>query len=443
LRLCLQAIEANSHGYIFLKHDDQRVVGLLTDGDIRRALIAGATLDEPALKYANRDFRYIDNNESRELLLKSFDSFIKFMPVLKDGRLQKVLSLSDLAYVERESVTARAKAPARISFGGGGTDLTVFFSSHGGAVLNATINRYAHASLTKKSGSEITIKSRDYNLNKNYASLADLKYDGSLDLVKAAIKLLHPDFGFELELRCDFPPGSGLGGSSVVLAAIIGCFNEFRRDKLNLHDIAELSFQCERLELKNPGGWQDQYASVFGGLNFMEFRYNQNEISPLRLPKDILFELEERLLLAYTGKSHLAGAIHKKQKLRMMNDEQVIEFGKKTQALAYEMKSALLRGNIDLFGEMIHAGWDMKKSFADGISDPELDSIYDNALKNGALGGKILGTGGGGYFLFLAGRDSRHQLSTALQEMQLETHPVSIVDQGIVSWIVPAVNFNK
>ena len=145
-------------------------------------------------------------------------------------------------------------------------------------------------------------------------NLAALGCDGELALIKSVIRLIKPPYGFDLDVSADFPVGSGLGGSAVVSSAIIGCFNEFRSDQWDRHEIAEMAFQAERLMLNIPGGWQDQYATVFGGFNHMEFSSDQNTIVPLRLEPTVIAELEESLVLCYTGHNHDSGAVHRDQK---------------------------------------------------------------------------------------------------------------------------------
>ena len=280
------------------------------------------------------------------------------------------------------------------------------------------------------------IRSIDYDLVIEAADADSLVYDGKLDLIKAAIKLLKPPFGFELEIASDFPPSSGLGGSSVVLAAVIGCFNQLRADKLDPYDIAELAFQAERIELNCSGGWQDQYASVFGGFNFMEFRSERNEINSLRLTEAVINELEDRLLLCYSGQPHPTRKIHDDQKNRMLATKEVTEFAKRMRDIAYEQKSDLLRGHLDRLGALVHEAWTLKKTFADGISDPVIDEIYDFACANGAAGGKLLGAGGGGFFFFIAERHRRHALAKALKERGFDVRDVHFVTHGLQSWVV-------
>ena len=213
------------------------------------------------------------------------------------------------------SVLIRAKSPVRISFAGGGSDTTNYFELNDGATLNATISLYAHASLRIRSDKKISVNSLDLNKKieaKNLKSFLKLK--NQFGLIQSLLKLLNPNFGFDLLLYSDFNMKSGLGGSSAVISSIIGCFNECRIDQWSLHEMAELSFQAERLSFNVAGGWQDQYATVFGGLNFMEFNKVRNTIHPLRLPNNISSELEESLMLFDTCISHESNEIHLDQK---------------------------------------------------------------------------------------------------------------------------------
>lgn len=255
-----------------------------------------------------------------------------------------------------------------------------------------------------------------------------------MPLITSVLQLIKPDYGFELQVGSDFPMGSGLGGSAVVLSAIIGCFNQFREDRWDNHEIAEMAFQAERLNMNIAGGWQDQYATVFGGFNFMEFNNDNNVIHPLRLQGDVLSELEESLLLCYTGYPHPKG-VHTDQKNEMKRDD-VLQAVLQNKDLTYRMKKHLLRGQLFEFGKALDEAWKMKRSFSSMISSPELDAIYDLAKANGAIGGKILGAGGGGYYLFYAHPMKRFTLAQALEDKGLKTQRFTFDELGLQSWVL-------
>jgi D-glycero-alpha-D-manno-heptose-7-phosphate kinase len=228
---------------------------------------------------------------------------------------------------------------------------------------------------------------------------------------------------------------SGLGGSSVVSAAILGCFNQLRNDKWDKHELSEMAFQAERIHLGISGGWQDQYATVFGGLNFMEFNNAQNIIHPIRIPKQVLLELEESLILCYTGTTHDSGNIHDDQ-AEQTKSSTVKEKIQSNVNLTYEMRNHLLRGRLTDFGYCLNTAWEIKRGLSSKISTPWLDEIYARAIKSGVIGGKLLGAGGGGYFLFYVPPFLRHQVMDWIKEEGLVYTPFIFEENGLQAWTV-------
>ncbi len=435
LREALLAIECNHQGIIFLVDSNEIVKSIATDGDIRRYLLNGGSLDDPISSCANSNFLWADSKSPREVLLKRLDSQIKAIPLLSaEKKLLSVLTRDHIPINAEEAIFARARAPVRISFGGGGSDLTHFFAIKSGAVINATISLYSHATLRLRDDQRIVIHSRDLDDWLIADNLGDaLSRESNFGLIQAILRVVQPEFGFELYLHSDFPMNSGLGGSAVVSAVILGCFNQFRYDKWDLHELAELAYQAERLYFGVAGGWQDQYAAVFGGLNFMEFRMDQNIVHPLRIPADVLLELEESLILCNTGNIHDSGSIHEDQQRHMQLDD----IQNKVQSnveLTYEIRNHLLRGRLLQFGKSLNSAWQLKRQFSDKISNCFLDQIYDGALQHGAIGGKLLGAGGGGFFLFYATPFRRYQLIEWLESQGLNIHPFRFDPEGLRAW---------
>ena len=316
LRDALVAIEENNYGLIFVYSRKVKIIGVVTDGDIRRKLLDGKKLTDNIKKCINKDFIWENISTPREKILKSLDTKIRFIPILnEDGQLVDIVSKHHLPLNIEESVIVRSRSPVRISFAGGGSDVTNYFESNQGATLNTTISLYSHVLLRKRADKKIIVNSLDLNSKVESNSLSNfLSQQNSFGLIQAIFKMIQPDYGFDLEIHSDFPIKSGLGGSAAVTSAILGCFNQFRNDQWNLHELAELSFQAERLHLEIAGGWQDQYATVFGGLNFMEFNRDKNIVHPLRLSANISAELEESLVLCDTKISHESGDVNKKKK---------------------------------------------------------------------------------------------------------------------------------
>jgi D-glycero-alpha-D-manno-heptose-7-phosphate kinase len=435
IQQALQQLNANQAGIVFVVAENGKVEGCLTDGDIRRQLLKNGDLSISIDSFMNRSFVYATTSSSREHVLKLLDHRVRVVPLLDDeGKLVRLCTRENFQIQDEAEIFARARAPARISFGGGGTDLTHYFVDQGGVVISATIAKYAHASLRRRADGLIRLYSHDLKKTVEAGSLADLGTSGDLNLIRSVIQLIKPAFGFDLEVACDFPVGSGLGGSAAVSVAVIGCFGQFRVAPWERHEIAEMAFQAERFTLNIPGGWQDQYAAVFGGINYMEFDASENVIMSLRLDERILRELEACLVLCHTGKSHDSGRIHADQREKMKASASAEMAARKQKAITDEMRRRLLRGDVYGYGELLHQAWIAKREFSSLISDGDIDSIYEHGLKNGALGGKILGAGGGGYILFFVPPFERYNLCSAMEKSGLRTERVMFDEAGLRAW---------
>lgn len=436
IRDALDKIQANRYGIIFVVSDDSNsVVGLATDGDIRRSLLNNISIENSISLCINKNFISVAPNYSREDLLKKLDNRIRIIPVLNAaGELLSIFTRDNIPALKEQRLYARSTSPVRISFGGGGSDLTNYFSSQSGAVINATISLYSHATLKLREDDNVRIFSEDLKQSisaDNLSLLLNKKSD--FGLIQSILKIINPTFGFDLYIHSDFPLRSGLGGSAVVSSAILGCFNEFRQDRWDSHELAEIAFEAERLHLNVAGGWQDQYATVFGGFNFIEFNMSQNIVHPLRINTNVLLELEESLILCDTGLSHDSGKIHSEQKINMKNEIIQNEI-KYNVDLSYQMKNYLLRGKLLDFGKLLNQAWQSKRKFSDKISNNSLDCIYNLAISNGAIGGKLLGAGGGGFFLFYVTPFRKLNLMEGLTNAGLKLTKFKFDLVGLQSW---------
>ncbi|WP_142413358.1 GHMP kinase [Hathewaya massiliensis] len=331
----------------------------------------------------------------------------------------------------------RAKAPLRISFGGGGTDVAPYCNDHIGVVLNTTIDKYAYCSIVPNNTNEIRVNSLDFDMTVNYNCHDNLIYDGKLDLVKAALKKMNIREGCEVYLQCDAPAGSGLGTSSTVVVAILGALAKWKGVALDQYALADLAYEVERNDLKISGGYQDQYAAAFGGVNFMEINKGEVIVNPLKIPRSTLNELQYNLLLCYTGNIHVSANIINDQVKNYINkEEDVISAMHEIKALAYAMKKELLRGNLNNFGRLLHYGWENKKRMSTKISNSKIDELYEEALKAGAIGGKLLGAGGGGYLLVYCPYNKKHKVADRLQQMGGQLTEWSFDLNGMQSWSV-------
>ena len=430
-------IDKNKGGFILLFNSKKQIIGIATDGDIRRKLIKNNDLEEKIESCCNKKFIYIKPDESHEKIYKQLDDNIKFIPVLNEKKqLVNIITKETIPVRDEKENYARAKSPVRISFGGGGSDTTSFFKNDNGAVINSTISIYSHSTLFKRNDNKITIDSLDLKRKVEYKNLEKLvSSTDEFHLINALIKTINPEYGFDLIIQSDFPKSSGLGGSSVVLSSIIGCFNEFRKDKWTRYEIAEIAFEAERLHLGISGGWQDQYATVFGGFNFIEFKEEENLVFPIKLNHEIISELEESLVLCYTNTNHDSNMIHENQKITSLR-KNIKHNIKQNVDLTYEMRNFLLKGKLIQLGKSLDKAWVFKKSFSSQITNKFLDNIYKGAKENGALGGKLMGAGGGGYFLFFVLPKNRNKLISWISENNLQHTPFRFEDNGLQSWSI-------
>ena len=434
LRGAMVALRETGRGIVFVADAEQRIIGVLTDGDVRNAVLERGMLQAPVTDHMTRDFIFVRDGTPKEEAAKLIDSGIRAVPILDEAR--RLVDVVGGGRLQPESAPrlARGRAPVRLSLAGGGTDFTNFFMRFGGVSLTASVAQYCHATMRRRDDHTITIYSHDLRTRVEAADIDALAYDGTLDLIKAGIKVLRPEFGFDLEVGSDFPPASGLGGSATVLAATIGCLNEFREERLDNYTIAECAFEAERVELNIAGGWQDQYSTVFGGFNFIEFERDSNMVTPLRLAPATISELEERLLFCHTGQAHLGAAIQDRNRELAEDETTAMRFAEAVKAVANVMKSRLLRGKLDDFGELLDETWRIKKTYRPEVTTETLDDIYRTARSNGAEGGRLLGTGGGGFFVFYTPPFMRYRVVTALEEKGARTMNVSLDAEGLKSW---------
>jgi D-glycero-alpha-D-manno-heptose-7-phosphate kinase len=338
----------------------------------------------------------------------------------------------------------RSRSPLRLGLAGGGTDMKSFYSQHGGCVLNATIDLYACCTIKPRSNGKIKFIADD--LEEEFSTDVDsfINPTGKLKLHKAIYNRIIKDYNhskpigsFKMTTYCDSPPGSGLGSSSTLVVTIIAAYCELLSLPLGDYDIANLAYQIERKDLAMTGGKQDQYAATFGGVNFMEFyENNRTIINPLKVRRWILSELEQSLILFYTGVSRDSGEIIEEQSKNVSsNSLTTITSMLAMKKEAIEMKEALLKGNIVALASSMNRGWQAKKNSAHKISNHNIDRIYDIVMDAGAMAGKISGAGGGGFIMFLVPPSKRMKIIRLLEKEKYgRTMPCHFVDEGTQSW---------
>ncbi|MBK7440221.1 MAG: dehydrogenase [Bacteroidetes bacterium] len=336
----------------------------------------------------------------------------------------------------------RSKAPLRIGLAGGGTDVGPYSDIYGGCILNATINKYAYATIMPRRDNKIILNARDRNECIELDSESKLAIDGKLDLLKGVYNRIVKDFNhnaplsFELNTYVDAPPGSGLGSSSTLVVAIVGAFTEWLGLPLGEYDIAHLAYDIERKDLAMAGGKQDQYAATFGGWNFMEF-YKEDKVivNPLRIRPEYLQELSFNIVMYYTGTSRLSSTIIEAQSDNVTKkSDKSIEAMHNLKEQAYMMKEAILKGELSRIGDILDYGWKNKKATASGVTNDIIDNIYSSAMKAGATGGKISGAGGGGFMTFYCPGNTRYKVIEVLNTFGGEVHNIEFSNYGLTSW---------
>ena len=312
------------------------------------------------------------------------------------------------------------KTPFRISFAGGGSDLSDFYEKYGGCVLSTSINRYCYISIHPYFNERDTMLK--YSESELVTDLSQIKHR-IFNCVLNEVKL----HGVEITSTADVPGGTGLGSSSTFTVGLLNAVSCYRGTYLSKGKIAAKACQVEIEKLGSPIGKQDQYAAAFGGLNFIRFHQDgEVSVSPIVMQPETYQRLQHNLMMFYTGDVRSANAILAEQKKNISAEDKVRNL-RKMCILAEEMKLALEHNDLSSFGRLLNDGWELKRTLASGISNPAIDKAYETAMKNGALGGKLLGAGGGGFLLFFCEPDKQEQLRVALK---LRPFPFSFEKDG-------------
>lgn len=336
----------------------------------------------------------------------------------------------------------RSKAPLRIGLAGGGTDVSPYSDIYGGAILNATIDLYAYASLEPLDSGKIEfcIDGTDKCITLNSAKQLELVegFELFIGVYNRVIKQFNlPAKSFRLTSYIEAPQGSGLGTSSTIVVSLLGAFVEWLNLPLGKYDIAHLAYEIERIDLGMSGGKQDQYAATFGGINYIEFIGDKVIVNPLQLKNKILYELEFNLLLYFTATQRLSAEIINEQVKNVKEkNEKSVEAMHNLKEQAHQMKDSLLRGELGKIGEILHFGWQNKKQMAHSISNKLIDDIYSSAMKGGATGGKISGAGGGGFMFFFCPGITKIKVARALEAQGGKVQPFKFTQQGLTTWTI-------
>lgn len=304
------------------------------------------------------------------------------------------------------------KTPFRISFVGGGSDLEAFYAQSPGAVLSTSINQYMYIS-SHKFFEEDKIRTK-YSQTETVSQLEDLKHP----ILKEALRKFRISGGIEISSIADLPGGTGMGSSSSFTVGVLHNLHAHTNSHASKEELAAGACEIEIDLLKEPIGKQDQYAAAFGGLNVIEFHKNGGvSVLPVYLSKELNQQLQDNLCLYYIGNQRSASSILSEQKKNTSSEDKFRTLQEMVK-LVYELRDTLMKGQLDDFGRLMHENWVMKQRLASGISNPLINELYDIALKNGAMGGKLLGAGGGGFMLFYCPKEKQEKLDQALKQVR-------------------------
>jgi D-glycero-alpha-D-manno-heptose-7-phosphate kinase len=303
-----------------------------------------------------------------------------------------------------------SRAPLRISLGGGGTDLPSYYREHGGFVLSAAIDKYVYLAVNRPSADDkIHLK---YSISERVDRVEEIRHD----LVRPALDVLRIDANIEIASMADIPAGTGLGSSSTYMVALLLALHELKREPISAGRLAELAFHIEEELAGHPVGKQDHYVSAFGGVISLDIERNGTvRAIPLELPLAVMEELNAQMLLFFTGISRSADAILEQQRRdTVASRTDVVDSLHRTKAMGLEIRDALVRGDIGSFGGLLHEHWQNKKRRSAKITGAEVDRWYDAACEAGAVGGKLVGAGGGGFLMVLCQNGSKPHVREVL-----------------------------
>lgn len=310
--------------------------------------------------------------------------------------------------------------PVRLSFAGGGTDMPEFYENHDGGVIATTINHFTYTIIHTRFDKSFQAFSPDFKKYYSASKYDQIQIQDGTEIASSVIKYFKFKKGVNVILSSDVPAGSGLGASSSLAVNLVNVISHLKGDHLSKTEIAEKAFHIGRKVLHWPIGKQDEYVSSFGGFNAVKFSKDKVSVQPINLSTSILTELQNNLLLFREGNTRNSSTILTTQidMIKKKNADTITSL-LTVKNLAFDMHKSLKQSDITKFGELLHQGWLAKKKFAKNVSNSRIDKIYDIALKNGAIGGKITGAGGGGHMLFYCEKPNQKKLEKKLHSLGL------------------------
>jgi len=321
--------------------------------------------------------------------------------------------------------------PVRISFAGGGTDMPEYYDKFGGGVISTNINKFTYLVVNPRRDDSFQAFSSDFEIHQKKTSYDSLEPKHGIEIAISIVKFFKYRMGGDHLICSDVPPGSGLGASSTLTVNCINTISFLLKKKLSKNKIAEIAFNIERNTLKHPIGKQDDYIAAFGGFNYISFKKDNVKVTPIRLNKSLLNEFEQNLMLFFVGYTRKSSVVLSTQLENVINgNKNTIESLHRAKQLADEFYDRLRNSDLRGVGELLDKGWNVKKKFAKGVSNGKIDSIYNSAIKTGAVGGKLTGAGAGGHLLLYCEPSKQKKVLNVMKSLGLKHIPFNFHSSG-------------
>jgi D-glycero-alpha-D-manno-heptose-7-phosphate kinase len=424
----------NNRGFAIIINSKKKCVGTLSDGDVRRYLLKGGSINNHARLAMNRSFKYINEGDSRNIIIRKFESLFQeqkgvyVLPILnKNNLIKSIINYEELKKFKEIRKEIYVQIPCRISFSGGGLDFSDNINFNSNYVLCSAINKYVKIICRPREDGKIKIIN---DINNEITIVNDLKdLNSRKDFISKILCFANPSIGFDIEIYADVQFGTGLGTSSATVIAILAAMNKLHNKRRELYSLVEDAYQIERIELNNYGGWQDYYSTAFGGINWIEMNSRDILVNPLKISDDISRELQNNLILVNLGKRIL----NKKN-----NINKNIFYKKKNsilmKSISYKLKESLLKGRLENFAILMNDAWTLKKKINKKSNINKINKLYDNLKDKGVIGGKLLGAGGSGYMLLYAPIQKRRNVENLLNKKKLKYENLFFTTSGLKVW---------
>ena len=439
IKKLLESFGKNQHltgnrGFVIIINSKKICVGTLSDGDVRRYLLNGGSINDHVSLAMNKYFKYISEGDSRNVIVRKFENLfheqkgVYVLPILsKKKKIRSIINYDELKKSQQLKKKIYAQIPCRISFSGGGLDFTDNINFNSNYVLCSAINKYVKIVCTERDDGKIKI----INDNNNEIIIINNLKDLNLrkDFIGKILNFAKPSFGFDMEIYSDVEFGTGLGVSSATIIAILATINKLHNKKQELYSLVEDAYQIERIELNNYGGWQDYYSTAFGGVNWIEMNSKDILVNPLRISDDVSRELQNNLILINLGKRNL-----NKKKIIKKDIYYKKKYSILMKNISYKLKEFLLKGKLENFAMLMNEAWSLKRQINKNSNISKINNLYSALKKKGGVGGKLLGAGEAGYMLLYVPILKRRNVENLLNKKKIKFENLFFSENGLKVW---------